>query len=150
MLPSAVIYGPNLCKQDGITKTTLATNIDDHLFKLLFFFKLRPIHKMRFVSYDSFVLLCWNQRDNLQISEFERGCVQLFASCVLAFSLLRPCWIDINLLMKSLVRILLYFFFLLPCSGTCKTPKRIRGTQFNRIYSISGKVNCLSSVAYKT
>ena len=30
------------------------------------------------------VLLGWNQRDDLRISEFERGCVQLSASCVLS------------------------------------------------------------------
>ena len=39
-------------------------------------------------GYDSFVLLCWNQRDNLRISEFERGCVRLIASCGGALPLL--------------------------------------------------------------
>ena len=34
---------------------------------------------MRFVSYDSFVLLCWNHRDNLRTTEFRKACVQLFA-----------------------------------------------------------------------
>ena len=34
----------------------------------------RPVRMTRFVSYNSFVLLCCNQRDDLQISEFERSC----------------------------------------------------------------------------
>ena len=42
---------------------------------------VRPIHTMRFVSCDSFVLLCRNQRHNSRISEFDRSCVQLFTSC---------------------------------------------------------------------
>ena len=42
---------------------------------------LKTPHMIRFVSYDSFVLLYCNQRDDLQISEFERGCVLLIASC---------------------------------------------------------------------
>ena len=43
-----------------------------------------PIHTIPPVSYDSFVVLCWNQGDNLRISEFEKSCVQLIASCVWA------------------------------------------------------------------
>ena len=42
---------------------------------------------MRFVLYDFFVLLCWNQRDNLiPTSEFERGWVQLITTCGRAFN----------------------------------------------------------------
>ena len=37
------------------------------------------------ISYDSLMLLYRNQRDNLRISEFVKGCVQLIASSVLAF-----------------------------------------------------------------
>ena len=36
---------------------------------------------MRFVLYDSFVPLWWNQRHDLRISEIEWSCVQLIASC---------------------------------------------------------------------
>ena len=49
------------------------------LKNLLFLY--RPVDTIRFVSYDSFALLCWNQRDNLQISEFERTCIQLILLC---------------------------------------------------------------------
>ena len=43
--------------------------------------RLRQVHTVRFISCDSFVLSDWNQRDNFLISEFERGCAQLIASC---------------------------------------------------------------------
>ena len=45
----------------------------------------RPVHTIRFLSYDYFVQLCQSQRGNLQIKEFESGFVQLIASCVAAF-----------------------------------------------------------------
>ena len=36
---SAVICGPELCKRDGIMKTSLATNIDSYLIRLALFFE---------------------------------------------------------------------------------------------------------------
>ena len=39
-------------------------------------FLLRPVNTMRLVSYDSFVLLCWNQGNDLWLSEFGSSCVQ--------------------------------------------------------------------------
>ena len=39
------------------------------------------------MRYYSFVLLCWEQRDNLRVSEPERDCVHLIASCGQAFTL---------------------------------------------------------------
>ena len=38
---------------------------------------LRPV---QFVSYDSFLLLCWNQRNDLRISKSERSFVRLISS----------------------------------------------------------------------
>ena len=37
---------------------------------------LRPVHTMQLLWYNSFVLLCWNQRNDLRISEFETSCVR--------------------------------------------------------------------------
>ena len=48
----------------------------------------RPVHTMQFVFNICFVPLCWNKRDNLRISEFEKSCVQLIGSCKTALL----CW----------------------------------------------------------
>ena len=45
---------------------------------------LRPVPAMQFISY-VFVLLCWNQRDNLQINKFKKDFVQLISSTGRAF-----------------------------------------------------------------
>ena len=45
---------------------------------------------MQFVLYDSFVQLCWNQADDLRISEFERSRVQLIALCERALRIFYP------------------------------------------------------------
>ena len=39
-------------------------------------FLSRPVHTMRLVSQNTFVLLSWNQRSDLWISEVERSCVR--------------------------------------------------------------------------
>ena len=52
-----------------------------------YLFSSRPVHTMRLVSYDSFVLLCWNPGNDLWISEFERSCVRTKTKTLSAFSL---------------------------------------------------------------
>ena len=38
---------------------------------------LRPIHMAQFVAYNSFLLFYSNHRDDLQISDYDRSCVQV-------------------------------------------------------------------------
>ena len=41
-----------------------------------YLFLSRPVHTMRLVLQDSLLLLCWNQRNDSWMSEFESSCVR--------------------------------------------------------------------------
>ena len=47
---------------------------------------LRPVHMVQFVAYNSFLVFYSNHRDDLQISDYERNCVQVDISCEWVFS----------------------------------------------------------------
>ena len=72
---------------------------------------------MQFVSYDSFVLLCWNQRDNLRISEFERGCVQLIASYMPAFNFTSHLTVSLTAMHVAVNEVLSHLCKILSLSG---------------------------------
>ena len=42
---------------------------------------LRPIHMVQFIAHNSFLLFYSNPRDDLQISDYDRSCVQVNISC---------------------------------------------------------------------
>ena len=56
------------CEEVDFVKWPVVIYSSEHIMKRN---TLRPVHTMRFVSYGSSILFCWNQRDNLQISEEE-------------------------------------------------------------------------------
>ena len=47
---------------------------------------LRPIQMLQFVAYNSFLLFYLNHRDDLQVSDYDRSCVQVNVSCGWVFN----------------------------------------------------------------
>ena len=47
---------------------------------------LKPIHMVQFVACNSFLLFYSNHRDDLQISDYDRSCVQVNILCEWVFS----------------------------------------------------------------
>ena len=47
---------------------------------------LRPIHMVQFIAYNFFLLFYSNHRDDLQISDYDRSCVQVNISSEWVFS----------------------------------------------------------------
>ena len=47
---------------------------------------LRPIQMVQFVAYNCFLVFYLNHRDDLQISDYDRSCVQVNISCEGVFS----------------------------------------------------------------
>ena len=74
------------------------------------------VHTLRFVWYDSFVLLCWDQRDYLRISESERSFVQLIASCEEA---LRYIWNSLYVKSFGIFEILVFLGFYFMAKVLC-------------------------------